>query len=63
MARWLQHSEQLLRIQIFNFLTINESLDVVVLLLGLEGHEVHAALPAVVPGVEPAPLGVLGAEV
>jgi len=42
---------------------INESLDVVVLLLGLEGHEVHAALPAVVPGVEPAPLGVLGAEV
>ena len=29
-----------------------------VLLLRLDGHEVHAALPAVVPRVEPVPLGV-----
>ena len=33
-------------------------LEEVVLLLRLDGHEVHAALPAVVPGVEPVPLGV-----
>lgn len=30
--------------------------DHVVLLLGLEGHEVHAVLPADVPGVEPVDL-------
>ena len=40
------------------FITIYEPLDPVVLLLGLEGDEVHAALPAVVPRVEPVPLGV-----
>ena len=36
---------------------IDETLDPVVLLLGLEADEVHAALPAVVPGIEPVPLG------
>ena len=40
-------------------LTVDESLDPVILLPGLEGHEVHAPLPAVVPGIEPVPLGVL----
>ena len=39
-------------------LTIDESLDPLVLLPGLEGHQIHAPLPAVVPGVEPVPLGV-----
>ena len=39
-------------------LTIYKSFHPVVLLLGLEGHEVHAALPAVVPCIEPVPLGV-----
>ena len=39
--------------------TVDESLDPVILLPGLEGHEVHAPLPAVVPGIEPVPLGVL----
>ena len=38
-------------------LTVDESLDPVVLLPGLEADEVHAPLPAVVPGVEPVPLG------
>ena len=37
----------------------NVRLQKVVLLLRLDGHEVHAALPAVVPRVEPVPLGVL----
>ena len=39
-------------------LTIYKSFHPVVLLLGLEGHKVHAALPAVVPCIEPVPLGV-----
>ena len=39
-------------------LTIDEPLDPLVLLPGLEGHQIHAPLPAVVPGVEPVPLGV-----
>ena len=38
--------------------TIDESLDPVVLLLSLEADQVHAPLPAVVPGIEPVPLGV-----
>ena len=38
--------------------TVHEALDPVVLLLGLEADQVHAALPAVVPRVEPVPLGV-----
>merc|ERR1712025_1169189 len=37
---------------------IDEPLDPLVLLPGLEGHKIHAPLPAVVPGVEPVPLGV-----
>ena len=37
--------------------TIDEALDPLVFLSGLEGDEVHAPLPAVVPGVEPVPLG------
>ena len=43
--------------------TIDESLDPVVLLLSLEADQVHAPLPAVVPGVEPVPLGVPHAAV
>ena len=39
-------------------LTIDEPLDPLVLLPGLEGHQIHAPLPAVVPGIEPVPLGV-----
>ena len=42
---------------------INKTFDPVILLLGLEGDQVHAPLPAVVPGVEPVPLGVLHAVV
>merc|ERR1712168_1479726 len=38
--------------------SINEALHPVVLLLRLKGDQVHAALPAVVPRVEPVPLGV-----
>ena len=44
-------------------LTINKSFDVIPLLLSLERHQVHAPLSAVVPRVEPAPLGVGGAEI
>ena len=40
-------------------LTIDEALDPFVFLSRLEGDEIHAPLPAVVPGVEPVPLGVL----
>ena len=36
-------------------LTVHEAPDPVPLLRGLEADEVHAALPAVVPRVEPAP--------
>ena len=43
--------------------TIDESLDPVVLLFSLEADQVHAPLPAVVPGVEPVPLGVPHAAV
>merc|ERR1712025_1466194 len=39
-------------------INIDEPLDPLVLLPGLEGHQIHAPLPAVVPGVEPVPLGV-----
>jgi len=38
--------------------SVHESFDPLIFLLGLEGDEVHAPLPAVVPGVEPVPLGV-----
>ncbi len=38
--------------------TVDESLNPVVLLLGLEADEVHATFPAVVPGIEPIPLSV-----
>jgi len=37
---------------------VDKALDPLVFLSGLEGDEVHAPLPAVVPGVEPVPLGV-----
>ena len=37
-------------------LTVHESLDPVIFLGGLERDKVHAALPAVVPGIEPAPV-------
>ena len=43
---------------IYNNITVDEPLDPLVLLLGLEADEVHAPLPAVVTGVEPVPLGV-----
>ena len=48
---------------IFNILnivfpTVDKSLDPVVLLLGLETDQVHAAFPAVVSRIEPVPLGV-----
>jgi len=42
---------------------IDESLDPIVLLLSLEADQVHAPLPAVVPGIEPVPLGVPHAAV
>jgi len=38
---------------------IDESLHPIVFLLGFERHKIHATLPAVVPGVEPIPLGIL----
>ena len=38
--------------------TINEPLDPVIFLLSFKRHQVHAPLPAVVPGIEPVPLGV-----
>ena len=44
-------------------LTVDEALNPVILLLGFKGDQVHAPLPAVVPCVEPAPLGVGGAEI
>ena len=44
-------------------LTVHEALDPVILLRGLKGDEVHAALPAVVPGIEPAPVAPLQLEV
>ena len=44
-------------------LTVNEALDPVPLLRGLERDEVHASLPAVVPGIEPAPVASLELEV
>ena len=37
-------------------LLTHEALEELVLLSGLDADEVHAALPAVVPGVEPVPL-------
>merc|ERR1719367_1629574 len=40
-------------------IAIDESLHPIIFLLGFEGHKIHATLPAVVPGVEPIPLGVL----
>ena len=43
---------------IYNNITVDEPLDPLVLLLGLEADEVHAPLPAVVTRVEPVPLGV-----
>ena len=39
-------------------LTVDEALNPVILLLGFKGDQVHAPLPAVVPGIEPVPLGV-----
>ena len=39
-------------------LTIYEPLNPIIFLLSFKGHQVHAPLPAVVPGVEPVPLGV-----
>ena len=48
---------------VLNRVTVDESLDPIVLLLSLEADEVHAPLPAVVPGVEPVPLGVPHAAV
>ena len=39
--------------------TINEPLNPVIFLLSFERHQVHAPLPALFPGVEPVPLGVL----
>ena len=38
--------------------TIDESLNPIIFLLGFKRHKVHAPLPAIVPGVEPIPLGV-----
>merc|ERR1740129_1355442 len=38
---------------------IDESLHPIVFLLGFKRHKIHATLPAVVPGVEPIPLGIL----
>jgi len=35
---------------------VNEALDPVILLACLKGDKIHAALPAVVPGIEPVPL-------
>ena len=42
-------------VQLQHDLTVHEAPDPVPLLRGLEADEVHAALPAVVPRVEPAP--------
>ena len=39
-------------------ITIDESLNPIIFLLGFKRHKVHAPLPAIVPGVEPIPLGV-----
>ena len=44
-------------------LTINKSLDIIILLLSLKRHQIHTPLPTIVSGVEPAPFGVLGTEI
>ena len=48
---------------IITILTVHEALDPVVLLRGLERDQVHAPFPAVVPGIEPAPVTSLQLEV
>ena len=48
---------------IITILTVHEALDPVVLLRGLERDQVHAPLPAIVPGIEPAPVASLQLEV
>ena len=54
---------QNIKTNIITILTVHEALDPVILLRGLKGDEVHAALPAVVPGIEPAPVAPLQLEV
>ena len=44
-------------------LTVHEALDPVILLRGLKRDKIHAAFPAVVPGIEPAPVASLQLEV
>ena len=43
--------------------TSDDSLEVLVLISSFEADQVHAPFPAVVPGVEPVPLGVGGGGV
>ena len=43
-----------------NNLTCNEVLEVLILSSIFEADQVHTPFPAVVPGVEPVPLGVCG---
>ena len=44
-------------------LTVHEALDPVILLRGLKRDKVHTALPAEVPGIEPAPVASLQLKV